>query len=83
MEAGVGDPLTCSAGDELTVHVAMKDQRDGRADFIWNAARMTTRTIDRGTTFAMPAASGYLRVHFYAADGSALAVTNPIYVSMR
>jgi hypothetical protein len=83
MEAGVGDPLTCSAGDELTVHVAMKDQRDGRADFIWNAARMTTRTIDRGTTFAMPAASGYLRVHLYAGDGSALAVTNPIYVSMR
>jgi 3,4-dihydroxy-2-butanone 4-phosphate synthase len=83
MEAGVGDALTCSAGDELTVHVAMKDQRDGRADFIWNAARMTTRTIGRGTAFIMPAANGYLRVHLYAADGSTLAVTNPIYVAIH
>jgi 3,4-dihydroxy-2-butanone 4-phosphate synthase len=83
MEAGVGDPLTCSAGDELTVHVAMKDQRDGTADFIWNAARMTSKPIGRGTTFSMPAATGYLRVHLYAADGSALAITNPVYVQTR
>jgi hypothetical protein len=61
----------------------MKDQRDGRADFIWNAARMTSKPIGRGTTFTMPAANGYLRVHLYAADGSPLAVTNPIYVAIH
>jgi hypothetical protein len=82
-DAGVGDALTCAAGDQLTVHVAMKDQHDGRADFIWNAARMTSKPIGRGTTFAMPAANGYLRVHLYAADGGPLAITNPIYVSIR
>jgi len=82
-DAGVGDALTCAVSDQLTVQVAMKDQGDGRADFIWNAARMTSRPIGRGTTFTMPAANGYLRVHFYAADGSTLAITNPIYVSTR
>jgi hypothetical protein len=82
-DAGVGDTLTCAASDQLTVHVAMKDQRDGRADFIWNAARMTSKPIGRGTTFTMPAANGYLRVHLYAADGSPLAVTNPIYVAIH
>jgi len=31
----------------------------------------------------MPAASGYLRVHVYAADGSPVAITNPVYVETR
>jgi len=32
----------------------MPDLPDGRAGFIWNAARMTSRQLDRGTTFTMP-----------------------------
>ena len=61
----------------------MPDLADGNAEFIWNAARMTTRAIGRGTTFTMPAATGYLRVHVYAADGSTVAITNPVYVQTR
>lgn len=81
--AGIGESLRCGAGDDLAVHVSMPDFPEGRADFIWNAARMTSRRLGRGTTFTMPAAAGYLRIHVYAADGSAVAITNPVYVSFR
>jgi hypothetical protein len=82
-DAEVGESLTCSANDELEVHVSMPEQADGNAEFSWNAARMTTRAIGRGTSFTMPAAAGYLRVRVYAANGSTVAITNPIYVSLR
>jgi len=82
-EAGIGDSLTCGMGDDLAIHVSMPDLPDATASFVWNAARMTTRTIGRGTKFTMPAAAGYLRVHVYAADGSTAAITNPVYVTIR
>jgi hypothetical protein len=82
-DADVGESLTCAANDELEVHVSMPELAEGNAEFSWNAVRMTTRAIGRGTTFSMPAAAGYLRVRVYAADGSTVAITNPIYVSMR
>ena len=82
-DAEVGDSLTCAASDELEVHVSMPEHGDGNAEFSWNAARMTTRAIGGGTTFTMPAAAGYLRVRVYAANGSTLAIANPIYVSLR
>ena len=81
--AGIGDALTCGAGEDVTVRVSMPDLPDARADFIWNAVRMTSKRIGRGTTFTMPAAAGYLRVHVYAADGSTVAITNPVYVATR
>jgi hypothetical protein len=79
----VGESLTCAANDELEVHVSMPEHADSNAEYSWNAARMTTRAVGHGTTFSMPAAAGYLRVRVYAADGSTVAITNPIYVSMR
>ena len=82
-DAGVGDSLTCAAGEELAVRVSMPNLPDASADFIWNAARMTSKRIGRGTTFTMPAATGYLRVHVYAADGRTVAITNPVYVATR
>jgi hypothetical protein len=81
--AGVGESLICAPADELECHVSMPDLSDGDAEFSWNAARMTTRAIGHGTTFTMPAAAGYLRVRIRAADGSTVAIANPIYVSMR
>ena len=45
--AGVGGSLTCAANDDVSVHVSMPALADGRADFIWNAARMTTRADRR------------------------------------
>jgi hypothetical protein len=75
--------LTCAANDELEVQVSMPEHADGNAEFSWNAARMTTSAIEHGTTFTMPAAAGYLRVRIYAANGSTIAITNPIYVSLR
>jgi hypothetical protein len=82
-KAGVGDTLSCSTGDTLTLEVSAPEIHDGRADFIWNAARMTSKALDGGAAFSMPAAAGYLRAHLYAADGSAVAITNPVYVEIR
>ena len=31
----------------------------------------------------MPAASGYVRMRVFAADGATVAVTNPVYVTTR
>ena len=81
--AGVGDTLACSPDDTLTMEITAPGFHDGHADFIWNAARMTSKAIGRGVTFRMPAAAGYLRAHVYAADGSPVAITNPVYVEMR
>ncbi|MGH9142855.1 MAG: hypothetical protein ACRD2I_17120 [Vicinamibacterales bacterium] len=81
--AGIGDALVCSTDDTLTMRIAAHDFRDGYVDFIWNAARMTSKPIGRGAVFSMPASSGYLRAHLYAADGSPVAITNPIYVTLR
>ena len=75
--------LVCIVDDDVSVRVSMPALADGNAEFSWNAARMTTRAIGGGTTFTMPAAAGYLRVRIYAADGSTVAIANPIYVSMR
>ena len=82
-KAGVGDTLACSTGDMLTLEVSAHAIHDGRADFIWNAARMTSKALDGSATFSMPAAAGYLRAHLYEADGSAVAITNPVYVEIR
>ncbi len=82
-EAEVGGALTCAGHDDLSVHVSMPALADGNAEFSWKAARMTTLAIGGGTTFSMPAGAGYLRVRIYAADGSTVAITNPIYVSLR
>ena len=80
---GVGDTLACSAGDTVTMRITAPSFHDGHADFIWNAARMTSKPIGRGATFRMPAAAGYLRAHLYAGDGSPVAITNPVYVEIR
>jgi hypothetical protein len=81
--AGVGDTLTCAVDDTLLMEIEAPAFQDGRADFIWNAARMTSKPIGRGAAFSMPATAGYLRAHLYAADGSAVAITNPVYVDIH
>jgi hypothetical protein len=81
--AGVGDTLVCTAADTISMRVAAPAFQDGQVDFIWNAARMTSKAIGGGATFSMPASAGYLRAHVYAADGSAVAITNPVYVEVR
>jgi hypothetical protein len=81
--AGIGDSLRCAGGEHVTVQVAMPDLADGRADFVWNGDRVTSKRIADGATFTTPASAGYLRIHVYAADGSAVTVTNPVYVATR
>jgi len=81
--AGVGDTLACTVADTITMRIAAPAFPDGHVDFIWNAARMTSGLIGSGATFSMPASAGYLRAHVYAADGSAVAITNPVYVEIR
>jgi hypothetical protein len=81
--ASVGDTLACTTADTITMRVAAPAFPDGHVDFIWNAARMTSKAIGGGATFSMPVSAGYLRAHVYAADGSAVAITNPVYVEIR
>jgi hypothetical protein len=81
--ADVGETLACTADDTLTMTVAAPAFGDGYIDFVWNAARMTTLTVGHGATCSMPATPGYLRAHLYAADGMPVAVTNPVYVTIR
>ena len=80
---GIGDTLVCSVGDVLKMTTEADAFRKGRVDFIWNAARMTSRNLGHGATFSMPAGNGYLRAHLYDAADRPVAITNPVYVEIR
>jgi hypothetical protein len=82
-EAAIGDTLACAAGDTLHVRVSSVGVPGARAAFVWNGERRESRTIGDEVTFEMPASAGYARVHVYAADGGAVAITNPVYVTAR
>jgi hypothetical protein len=82
-DAAIGDTIACAAADTLSVRVSALGVAGARADFVWNGQRKASRAIGDGTAFEMPAEAGYLRVHVYASDGSAVAITNPVHVTTR
>ena len=79
-EAGIGDSLKCKTSDTVLLDVSLPGVLDARADLFWNGERVSSKPIGRGVAFAFPASVGYGRVHVHAADGSAMAVTNPFYI---
>ena len=81
--AGAGDSIVCAARESIVVNVSMPAFADGRAELLWNGDVADSKRIGDGASFSVPAARGYLRVHVYAADGSPLAITNPVYVEIR
>jgi hypothetical protein len=85
-EAGIGDRVLTKAGEALEVGVEGRPEYQGaRADLLWNGEVVASDRLPAGggVRFARhAAASGYLRVHLVAADGTLLALTNPIYVEV-
>lgn len=83
--ASVGETIACAGG--LEVEVALDDDayEGARVDLVWRG-----ESVDRATASARsavrfrrwPAADGYLRVHVTAADGTPLALTNPVFVTV-
>jgi hypothetical protein len=80
--ASVGAALTCPAGAAATVTVTMPGPADARVDLVWNGDTIASKPSG-AATFALPAGAGCARVHVVAADGSTIAVTNPVYVTRR
>jgi hypothetical protein len=85
-EARIGDAMTVARGASVRVEVKVPfPLPGGRVDLVHDgvvvgSAPITTRepvTFQR--TIAKP---GYLRVHVHAADGSPVAVTNPVYLEV-
>lgn len=80
--AGIGDTLSVRRGQTIQVDLSSPATPGGRADLYWNGEVVaSTRLKGTAARFERSAsADGYLRVHAYRADGSLLAITNPIYV---
>ena len=87
--ASVGGTLICRSGERVAVRVDAASSEAERVDLFWDGEKRGSKAIgrhgsERGRVdFDLPAAVGYLRVHVHAATGSALAITNPIYVALR
>jgi len=81
--ASIGATLVCRANEYIAVHVGTNGASGGRADLVWNGERSQSKPAGGDVAFQVRAASGYLRVHLYAADGSTMAITNPIHVAVR
>jgi hypothetical protein len=83
-QAGVGESLACTSGDAVLIDVALFGLTDGRVELIWNGERVSSKPLAAsGAAFAFPAEPGYARLHVFAADGSTIAVSNPVYVTTR
>ena len=78
----VGESLTCPPGTAATLTVTMPGSPGARVDLTWNGDTIASKPIN-AATFALPAGAGYARVHIIAADGTTIAVTNPVYVARR
>ena len=79
----IGDTLTCDRAARLTIRVSAPHLSGARAELVWNGETAASKPLEGETLFELPAAAGYARVHVYAADGTTLAITNPVYVATR
>jgi hypothetical protein len=83
--AVVGDTLTLRDGQPVGFEVTASGLAGGRAEVRWNGERSGFVALDAGgrARFSRSGAAGYARAHVFAADGSAVAVTNPIYLALQ
>ena len=87
--ARVGDTVAVASGApyEVAVEVpaGLAAYQGGRVDLFWNGEAAGSAEL-KGTGLARftrtTTEPGYLRVHVQRADGSPLAITNPIYVTI-
>ena len=81
--ASIGETLVCRGNEHIAVRVGTSGTAGSRADLFWNGDKSKSKPASGEVAFDIRAASGYLRVHLYAADGSTVAITNPIYVAIQ
>jgi hypothetical protein len=83
--AVVGDTLTVRDGQPVDFEVTAPGLAGGRAEVRWNGERSGFVALDAGgrARFSRSGPAGYALAHLRAADGSTLAVTNPIYLTVR
>jgi len=85
-EARVGDAITTARGTTVRVEVKVPfPLPGGRVDLVHDGAVVASAPISAGAPISFPRAvtkAGYLRVHVQTADGSPVAVTNPVYLEM-
>jgi PHP domain-containing protein len=97
--AAIGDTLTCGPEDLVTIDVApetatpRRGSREpiategggpvARVDLVWNGVRIESARGLPATFGFRRLGSGYARIQTYAADGSAIAITNPVYVAIH
>ena len=85
-EAHIGDSLPVTRAETVTLEVtAPSALTRGRVDLVQDGA-----VVDSAPIASVPirferaiTKDGYLRVHVHAADGSPVAVTNPVYLEVR
>lgn len=86
-EAAIGDTLSLRPGQAYEVEVAANAPayEGATVELVWNgepAGKAPLRAAQPARFERTAAEAGYLRVHVLAADGSPLAITNPIYVRL-
>ena len=82
----IGDEVSMRAAEPVRVRVTLPEAGyDGaRVDLVWRGEVVDTAKPSGGEALfeRFPTASGYLRVHVASADGTLLAVTNPVFVKV-
>lgn len=86
-EARIGETLTVARGTAVVVEATVPAVlARGRVDFVWDGANVESAPTvpGRPARLEWPAQKdGYVRAHVYAADGTPVAITNPVFVKVR
>jgi hypothetical protein len=86
-EAHVGDTLAVEKGGRVAIEVTAPDPLAGaRVDLVWSGALAASAALERGRPARFERtveADGYVRAHVTGADGSPVAVTNPVFLKVR
>jgi hypothetical protein len=86
-EARIGDTLPVARGAPATVEVAIPSGLTrGRVDLVQDGAIVDSVAITSSAPIRFERTitkDGYLRAHVHTADGSPVAVTNPVYLEVR
>lgn len=81
--ATVGDTLHVRSGEALAVEVQGASWARGRADVVWTGEKVGSVVLGRDLARFeyQPPRDGYMRVEVRGPDGTAVALTNPIFVT--
>jgi hypothetical protein len=84
--ASVGDTLRAVRGEALRIEAGGAAYAGARMALVWRGETVAAASLGTAGTALLthyPAANGYLRAHFTAADGQPLAITNPVWIRVE